>query len=92
MPAEKSPTPTPISLPQLLWRIFKAVILWISVNLVTFVAVSFTVFILLSALGLSDPDEAFSLAVVCAIPAALTVSSLVAGRKLIYLAWKRYRS
>jgi hypothetical protein len=92
MPAESTQTPPPLSLAQVMWRMFKAVILWLFANLITFLAVSFLAFSLLSALGLADPDEAFALAVVCAIPAALTVSSLIAGRKLIHLAWKRYRS
>jgi hypothetical protein len=92
MPTESTQSPPPLSLAQLLWRIFKAVILWLFANLVTFVAVSFIVFSLLSALGLTNPDDAFALAVVCAIPAALTMSSLIAGRKLIHLAWKRYRT
>jgi hypothetical protein len=60
-------------------------------NLVTFVVVSFVVFSILGSQEQVNPDEAFTVAVVCAIPAALTVSSVVAGRKLIYLAWKRYR-
>jgi hypothetical protein len=92
MPAEGAQTPPPLSLAQVMWRTFKAVILWLLANLITFIAVSFIVFSLLSALGLADPDEAFALAIVCAIPAALTVSSLIAGRKLIPLVWKRYRS
>ena len=92
MPAETPQTPPPLSLPQLLWRMFKAVILWMFANLIAFLAVSFITFTLVSALGLANPDEAFTLAVICAIPAALTVSSMVAGRKLIYLAWKRYRA
>jgi hypothetical protein len=92
MPAESTQTSPPLSLAQVMWRMFKAVILWLFANLITFLAVSFLAFSLLSALGLADPDEAFALAVVCAIPAALTVSSLIAGRKLIHLAWKRYRT
>lgn len=85
-------TPPPaLSLPQLLWRMIKSVLLWLLANLLTFFLVSFIAFSLLTALGLANPDEAFTLAVICAIPAALTVSSLIAGRRLIHLAWKRYR-
>lgn len=90
---EDQPNPSlQLSLPQVLWRTFKAIIIWLIANLITFIAVSFIAFTLVSALGLAAPDEAFTLAVVCAIPAALTVSSLVAGRKLIHLAWRRYRA
>lgn len=92
MPAETSQTPPPLSLAQVLWRMFKAIILWLVANLITFLVVSFIAFTLVSALGMANPDEAFALAVICAIPAALMVSSLIAGRKLIYLAWKRYRA
>lgn len=89
---EASPNPEPpLSLPQLLWRIFKALLLWLLVNLLTFIGVSFIAFSLLSAAGLTTADDAFTLAVICAIPAALMVSSLVAGRRLIRLAWQRYR-
>lgn len=91
MPGEITPTPPTLSLPQLVWRIFKSVLLWLLANLLTFVVVSFIAFSVLNALGLANADEAFTLAVICAIPAALTVSSLVAGRRLIRLAWKRYR-
>ena len=92
MPEEQPNPSLSLSLPQVLWRTFKAIILWLVANLITFVIVSFIAFTLLSSLGLAAPDEAFTLAVVCAIPAALTVSSLVAGRKLIHLAWRRYRA
>ena len=91
MPTEPPQTLPQLSLPQLLWRILKVVIIWLLANLITFLTVSFITFSLLNALGLVNPDEAFTLAVVCAIPAALTVSSLVAGRKLIHLAGRRYR-
>ena len=90
---EPQPSPLqPLSPPQLLWRLLKAVVIWLFLNLITFLAVSFIAFSLLNALGMANPDEAFTLAVVCAIPAALTVSSLVSGRKLINLAWQRYRT
>jgi hypothetical protein len=75
----------------MIWRMAKAVFIWLLANLVTFVVVSFVVFSILGSQEQVNPDEAFTVAVVCAIPAALTVSSVVAGRKLIYLAWKRYR-
>jgi hypothetical protein len=92
MPEAPLHSEQPLSLPQLLWRIFKAVLLWLLVNLLTFVVVSFVAFSLLNAAGLTTADDAFTLAVICAIPAALMVSSLVAGRRLLRLAWRRYRS
>ena len=91
MSAQSPETPPTLSLPQLIWRITKAVFIWLLANLVTFIVVSFLLFIILGSVEQINPDEAFTLAVVCAIPAALTVSSLIAGRKLIHLAWKRYR-
>jgi len=91
MSAQQPQTPPTLSLPQLIWRMTKAVVIWLLANLVTFIVVSFLVFSILGSLGQFNPDEAFTLAVICAIPAALTVSSLIVGRKLIYLAWKRYR-
>jgi hypothetical protein len=91
MSAQPPQTQPTLSLPQMIWRMTKAVVIWLLVNLVTFVLVSFVVFSLLSSQEKANPDEAFTLAVICAIPAALIVSSLVVGRKLIYLAWKRYR-
>lgn len=91
MPVQTTPAPPALSLPQMIWRMAKAIFLWLLANLVTFVAVSFAVFMILGAQENFNPDEAFTLAVICAIPAALIVSSVVTGRKLIYLAWKRYR-
>ena len=91
MSAQPPQTPPPLSLPQLIWRMTKAVAIWIVANLVTFIVVSFLLFNILGSMDQVNTDEAFTLAVTCAIPAALTVSSLIAGRKLIHLAWKRYR-
>jgi hypothetical protein len=85
---DSSPT---LSLPRLIWRMVIAVTIWLVANLVTFLAVSFLIFMILGSLGVAEDEELFSLAVMCAIPAALTVSSLIAGRKLIYLAMQRYR-
>ena len=89
--SESLPDTAPaVSLPKFLWRIFKVVVIWLFVNLIIFGIVSFIAFSLLNALGMTDPDEAFTLAVICAIPAALTVSSLVAGRKLIHMVRRQY--
>ena len=91
MSAQPPQTPPQLSLSQLIWRMTKAVAIWIVANLVTFIVVSFLLFNILGSMDQVNTDEAFTLAVTCAIPAALTVSSLIAGRKLIHLAWKRYR-
>jgi hypothetical protein len=88
MPETISNTAHPVSLPQFLWRLFIAVLIWLLVNLIIFGIVSFIAFSLLSSPGMADPNEAFTLALVCAIPAALTVSSLVAVRKLIPMLWR----
>ena len=91
MPETISNTAHPVSLPQFLWRLFMAVLIWLLLNLVIFVIVSFIAFSLLNLLGMANPDEAFTLAIACAIPSALTVSSLVAGRKLIPMLWRQNR-
>jgi len=87
---EPVPHPAP-SLLRLALRFLKAVVIWLAYCLVTFLAVSFAVFMLLGSLGVAQGDTLFALSVVCAIPAALTVSSLVINRKLIYLAIQRYQ-
>jgi hypothetical protein len=89
MPETISNTAHPVSLPQFLWRLFIAVLIWLLVNLIIFGIVSFIAFSLLSSPGMADPNEALTLALVCAIPAALTVSSLVAVRKLIPMLWRQ---
>ncbi len=92
MMPEPAPTPpSTISPPRLVGRILVAVIIWLAANLITFLVVSFVIFIVLGSMGMAQNEELFTLSVVCAIPAALTVSSLVAGRKLIHLTVQRYR-
>ena len=80
-----------VSLPLFLWRLFKAVLIWLLINMIIFVIVSFLAFSLLSSLGMANPNEAFTLALICAIPAALIVSSLVAVRMLIPRLWRQSR-
>jgi hypothetical protein len=89
MPETTTHTEHPIRLPQFLWRLFIAVLIWLVINLVIFVFVSFITFSLLSSPGMADQDRAFTLALACAIPSALTVSSLVAVRKLIPTLWRQ---
>jgi hypothetical protein len=92
MPEHPPVSSPPLSLAQVVWRTFIAIILWLLINLIIFLIVSFIAFSLLSSLGQTNPDQAFSLAMVCAIPAALTVSSLIVGRRLIDMVWRRYRA
>jgi hypothetical protein len=91
MPETMTNTAPPTSLPQFLWHLFIAVLIWLLINLVIFVMVSFIAFSLLSLPGMADPDQAFTLALACAIPSALTVSSLVAIRKLLPKLWQQNR-
>ncbi len=71
-------------------RLVGAILIWLAANLLTFLVVSFLVFALFAGTGMFDPDAAFTLAVLCAIPPALTVSSLLAGRKIFYIVSNRF--
>jgi hypothetical protein len=88
MPETIPNTAHSISLPRFLWHLFIAVIIWLFINLIIFVIVSFLAFILINAQGMANPDDAFTLALACAIPSALITSSLVAVRKLIPRLWR----
>ncbi len=83
------PPAAPFTRGQIIRRMLSALLIWLVANLVVFVGVSFLVFVLLSSLGPIQGDEAFTLAVLCAIPAALTASGLLAGRKIYFTLAKR---
>lgn len=74
---------------QIVGRVLVALLIWLAANLVVFVATSFLAFILLNSLGLAQEQEAFTLSILCAIPLALTVSGLLAGRKIYFTLTKR---
>ena len=87
---EDKPAELPLPPGKLALRLVVAVLIWLAANLVTFVVVAFLIFMLLAGPGAFDPDFAFTLAILCAIPPALTVSSLLAGRRIFYTISKRY--
>jgi hypothetical protein len=87
---EDKPDSTPLPPGKFALRLLAAVFIWLVANLVTFILVAFIIFMLLAGPGAFDPDFAFTLSILCAIPPALTVSSLLAGRKIFYTISKRY--
>lgn len=60
-------------------------VIWLAANLLTFIGVSFLVFVVLNLMGAARDEAAFTYALLCAIPSALTVSSYVTGRRIIHL-------
>lgn len=86
-PSEPRPVPMPPG--KLALRLAGVLLIWLVANLLVFIAISFLVFVVLASLGML-PDESFTFAVLCAIPPALIVSSLIAGRRLYYIVSHRY--
>jgi hypothetical protein len=74
----------PLSGRQVAEKMAVAILIWLVTNIIVFVAASFLIFILLSSTGAAQEQEAFTLAILCAIPLALTASGLLAGRRIYY--------
>lgn len=70
---------------RLLAQVALNLLIWLAANLLTFLGVSFLVFVVLNLMGAARDEYAFTYALLCAIPAALTVSSYVTGRRIIHL-------